>query len=313
MSLKDMSRNSRLFLFMIAGMILLVLIGSVLIATYILFLLDPDIVKAPVINNLIPVESGRYSIGQNFSVAETDKLIEIASTDPLITGATWFESRDRLPDDMNVERVSADKYLERTPDRIPGHSLFVPRYRVLPVVIFNKGDPAYEGIDTYVYVDPDRGYVPYIGYVFRQGLKGEDGFSILNDGVKKDDYEKGWLFSSIWFENESIAYTAYLSPKKMTDEQKADLLGIALNDSRVKRSMAGYEYEAGDFISDSLVRTGSGGGYYMIYPGIEFLVKYRGEWVPLMKVDVDLAGRRVVAIKPLYSEPSMSVRPYYLV
>ncbi len=308
-----MPKNRKLMLLILAS-IALAIIGICFFASYLFLLLWPGSANYPIINSLIPVDSGRYKIGQNFSAEESERIINIAFSDPFITGSIWEIGPGHSPDVTSIVRVTADKFLIYTPDQIPEDSIWIPRYKVLPVVIYKERYPNYKGINTYVYVDLDKGYVPYVGYVVRQNIVENWTYSTTGNGVKgTNKYPVPGDTSCFQSDNLSIVYTGYIAPDKLTVLEKDKLVGIALNDSRVKGYLRGYEYKVGKIHSDTLVGLRGMDGYYLAYPCVDFQVLYEGNMMPLMKVVVDLAGSRVTAIRPYNTPPSKNVKHFEIV
>lgn len=242
-------------------------------------------------NAVYPTEKSKYVVGQTFSQEDVDRFINISSND-------YFVQQDvlgGLNSSAKIGCVTAAQYLERAPGGIPSSWLNPPVYRVLPVIVYYYGDPSYEGYNVSAFIDPDKGYVPYIGYTVRNGIEGDYIFTTTANGVDEVNKNKDPPAGSIIYvgmENLSIGYSNYIPPDKLTKEQKDELTDIILNDHFVTNSLRGYNYTIDKIHSQTVLKQSGIGYYHTVYPSVYIIDQNTTK--PIMEVEADLINKKVV-------------------
>ena len=190
----------------------------------------------------------------------------------------------------------ADRYLEKTP--FNSYDLLHPHYyKVLPAVEYIFGGIWDQGVNMYVFVDPDKNRVAYIGYIVRYGI--ENGNYTFESGI-----EGVMLFGThnnripvYTFFNATIIDNGYNPSYNMSREQEDELIAIALNDSRVSDLLRGRSYVA-DVSTVSSSQSFSGQQYYykICFPGVSFMTNDTGNASFILSVVIDPLNKTVTSV-----------------
>ena len=272
----------------------------VLLIVFCLVTLPGVFVYIPGGENFYPVDpQAKYHIGQVISGDEASRLINISLNNSIVRdclGSVFSGTGFRI--NYTITGVVADRYLEKTP--FESYDLLHPHYyKVLPAVEFVCGGIWWdEGVNMYAFVDPDTGLVAYIGYAVRSGI--DDGnFSYEPDPegalIYRTSYNDHRLLSHL--KNATVIYTGYDPSWAMSSEQEEELIGIAMNDSRVSDLLQDRSYvtfvSASSF-SDYFFSTEY--QYVRYYPAVTFATNDTGNSSFILSVGLDPLNKTVTSL-----------------
>ena len=200
----------------------------------------------------------------------------------------------------DIGDVRTIKYIERNPEI--SYGLFIPHYyKVLPAVEYIIGRPLDEGINMYAFVDPEQERVSFIGYTVRPGLTSGN-FTYATDarGALIRETNRTGNRPVETLTNVTIVDTGYNASADLTDEQKQELIAIALNDSRVQSYMDdGYDYRIEINGGGYSWKYGAPHDYIVYYPVVDFLrPEANGGWSEFIRAYIDLRYGNVGDFKP---------------
>jgi hypothetical protein len=239
-----------------------------------------------------PVDPGaKYHEGQIITGYEALRLINISRNDYYV-GNIITDIKSRTDANYTIGRVIADRYLEKTP--FTSYDLLHPHYyRVLPAIEYIFGGLWDQGINMYAFIDPDKNRVAYIGYMERYGIENGN-YTYESDvgGVTLFEtyYQRFPIFT---FSNATIVDTGY-NPSNLSRALEDELIGIALNDSRVSDLLRDHAYIANvSRVSSSSSYSGQDYSYDISYPGVVFSTSDTGNLSFYMYVEIDPLNKTV--------------------
>lgn len=236
-----------------------------------------------------PLEpDAKYVAGQAIENDKAYGLFIISQNDFFVKEKLGLIQNYLVNKSYAIGDVRTIRYLERNPE-IP-YGLFVPHYyNVLPAVEYIIGDQLNEGINMYAFVDPDRKRVTCISYTVRPGvasgnftyLTGDSSVSIRETNRTGDKPVETLM-------NVTIVDTGYNPSANLTEAQEREFIDIALNDSRVKHYLDGFDYQAEINGGSYEWEYGTPHNYIIFYPSVDFLIKDAYDnWSPFIRVNID--------------------------
>jgi hypothetical protein len=147
----------------------------------------------------------------------------------------------------------------------------------------------------YAFVDPDRMRVTFIGFTIRQGIVSSNVTCVkTTDGVLISENDPAIGKTKEIMANVTIIDTGYDPSVNLTDTQREAFTAIALDDSRVKHYLDGFEYQV-ELNGSYWWKADAPRNYIIYYPSVHFLIKdVNQSWSSFIRADVDPRSGKVV-------------------